>query len=101
MVEVEGFDHRDDGVAVATVAEGVESTSIASGVLDVADPGVCSTGAGVGGVTTVKPRLRASRMVSNSSFARLRITGGTDWKVCKRAAISFGGLSAGHTEREE
>lgn len=95
VVEFEGFDHNDEdgGVTEGTAAEGVESTSMLSGVLSGMGAGVGSTG-GDCGVVAVRPRFRATRIQSKSSFARLRITGGTEWNICKSAAISFGGLSA-------
>lgn len=96
VVEFDGLGHSDEDEDVVgdTTAEGVESTSMVSGALDVIGAGICSIGAGVCGVAAVRPRFNASRIVSKSSFARLLITGGTDWKVCRSAAISFGGLSA-------
>lgn len=96
VVGFEGFDHSDEdgGATEGTAVEAVESTSMPAGVLSVVGAEVGSMGEGVCGVVAVNPRFKATRIQSKSSFARLRMTGGTEWNICKSAAISFGGLSA-------
>lgn len=92
-IDLNGVVHRDGPVVDTT---GVVSVSIglsrAAGVEE--GPGAVSDGAIVWDHVVARPRLRASRTVSSSSLARLRMTGGTDEKVRNRAAISLGGFSA-------